>query len=163
MGIETNILRLSDCDLTPEKIVVKHSGLVKAQRIPDPDGDLIITETGINLPLDEVPRVYRRHVINPDSVSGLHAHKETKQVIFCAAGSFMLHLDDGDKKQDILMDVEDIGVKLWPRLWHSMSHFEPHTVIMVHANTYFETLGQADYIRDYNQFLEYARSFMDDQ
>ena len=160
MSVEIDLLKLSDCyDLRPDRILVSHSGFVKAQTIPDPDGDLIISEAGRKSSgLDETPRSYRRHVINIDSMSGFHAHKKTKQVIFCAAGSFVLHLDDGENKQNILMNVEDIGIKLWPRLWHSMSDFKEHTVILVHANTRFEQLGEDDYIRDYQNFLEYIRS-----
>lgn len=155
MSVEINLLKLSDCDLTDDKIIVKNSGLVKLQYRADPDGDLIIAETGRSLPLEEVPRVYRRNVSNPKSISGRHAHKETKQIIFCAAGSFILHLDDGENKQNILMDIEHIGVKLWPRLWHTMSDFEPRTVMLVHASTFFD---ESDYIRDYQEFLKYIKS-----
>jgi|SRR3989338_8799729 len=152
MSLEVDILKLSDSDLTPEKIVVRHSGIVKAQQFPDPDGDLIITETGVNLPLVNVPRVYRRYVVNPYANVGHHAHKSTEQVIFCACGCFTLHLDDGQKKQDILMDVPHIGVILGARLWHSMSNFNKNSMILVHTSSLY---NEDDYIRDYQEFLSF--------
>ena len=155
MTVEVDVLKLSDSDLSPEKIVVNNSGLVRLQYIDDPDGILIIAETGKSLPLINFPRVYRRYVVNPDAKIGYHAHKETEQYIFCACGSFILHLDDGNKKQDILMDVPYIGVRLGQRLWHSMSNFVQNSMILVHASSLYD---ESDYIRDYQQFLKYTKS-----
>lgn len=155
MGVVIDVLKLSGIDLAPKKIVVKNSGIVKLQYFDDPDGNLIIAESGKNLPLIDFRRVYRRYVVNPNAKIGYHAHKKTVQYIFCACGSFILHLDDGQMRQDILMDVPYIGVKLGRRLWHSMSNFEKNSMILVHASSYYDA---SDYIRDYQQFLEYIKS-----
>lgn len=154
MSVEVDTLELSHTDLISEKIIVNNSGLVKLQYFEDPDGDLIIAESGKSLPPGNFPRVYRRYVINPNARIGYHAHKETVQYIFCACGSFILHLDDGQRRQDILMNVPHIGVKLGPGLWHWMSNFEKNSMILVHANTYYD---ESDYIRDYQQFLEWIK------
>lgn len=153
---ETEILKLSSSNLSPDKIIVKNSGLVFLQRVEDPDGDLIIAEKGKDLPPEFFTRIYRRDVVNPASISGYHAHKTTEQYIFSAAGSFVLHLDDGERKQDVLMDAHHIGVKLGRRLWHTMSNFEMNSVLLVYANSFY---SEEDYIRgDYGQFLEYIKS-----
>lgn len=154
MSIVVESIRLSQPDLSPEKIVVKHSGLFEQQYFKDPDGDLVIVEIGKSLPIADFRRIYWRYIDDPNAKVGYHAHKQTEQYIFCTNGSFELHLDDGENEQDILVDVPQIGVKLGPRLWHSMSNFERGNYLVL-ANSYFD---KNDYIRDYQEFLEYIRS-----
>lgn len=154
MAIELDILKLSDPLLSTDRITVNNSGLAVVQRVADLDGDLIISQSGIDLPEEFFTRIYRRDVTNPSSESGKHAHKKTEQYIFAAAGSFLLDLDDGEKKQRILMDEHHIGVKIGILLWHVMSSFEPSSVMLVFANSYHD---EEDYIREYQDFLEYIR------
>lgn len=152
--VERDCLKLSDSDLSPEKIIVKNSGLAIHQRIKDPDGDLIISQMGLDLPPEYFTRIYRRDMMNPDSKIGHHAHKNTEQYVFSASGSFILHLDDGERQQNILMDEHHIGVKLGRRLWHLMSDYEPNSVMLVYANTFYD---ESDYIRNYEDFLAYIK------
>ena len=154
MGTEVDFVKLSDCDLTPEKIVVKHSGLVRLQYIEDLDGNLTIAEIG-DLPFNDIKRLFWRQVPNRDANVGHHAHKNTEQVITCHHGFFTLHLDDGRKQQDILMDVDNIGVYLGKELWHSMNNFQINSMYLVIANTRYD---ESDYIRDYDKFLKYVGS-----
>lgn len=135
-------------------ITVKNSGKILLKKINDKvDGNLIILEESKDIPF-EIKRVY--YITNLEknlSVRGKHAHKELHQVIFCISGSFVLGLDDGIAKQNILMDREDIGILLGPGLWHTMEQFSDGCIILVIASDYYD---ESDYIRDYDKFIEFT-------
>ena len=139
-----------------EEILVKNSGYVILKRIVDErDGALCIMNSGKEIPF-EIKRVYYiNNLEHNQSIRGKHAHRELCQVIFCINGCFTLSLDDGTKKQDILMMQDNVGVILGPGLWHTMHSFSSGCVLLVAASDYYK---EEDYIRDYGTFLEYAKT-----
>lgn len=132
------------------KLRVRNSGLISLQSFPDmPDGNLFIAEVGRQVPFT-IRRVYFiNNLANRDAVRGKHAHRQLEQAIFCINGSFRLELDDGRKKQRILLNDPACGIRLGPLLWHTMSGFSYDCVILVLASAPF---AAADYIRDYAEF-----------
>ncbi len=135
------------------KIKVKNSGIIKLQFFDDfPDGNLVIGEAKKSVPFN-IKRVYFiNNLFNRKSIRGKHAHKKLEQIVFCLNGQFTLFLDDGIDKQAILMDNPYFGVKLGPKLWHTMSKFSSDCVILILASDYFK---ENDYIRDYDEFLRF--------
>lgn len=150
MKAEVDILKLSDPNLSEDKIVVRNSGVKLCQLVQDEDGPMVVIQKGIDLPEKYFKRHYGRHFINPGAKCGYHAHKVTDQYIFATVGQFILRLDDGQRKQDILMDQIHIGIRLGQRLWHSMTDFSSNSGYQVFADTFYDA---SDYIRDYKQFL----------
>lgn len=139
-----------------EPIQVKNSGYVNLRKIRDDrDGNLIIAEAMKDIPFEIRRFYYINNLENSQSVRGLHAHRELSQVIFCISGSFVLALDDGNEKQKILMNKDNIGVILGPMLWHAMEDFSSGCVLLVVASDYY---SEKDYIRDYDEFLNLVRS-----
>jgi hypothetical protein len=138
-----------------KKIKVKNSGLIKLQFFNDfPDGNLVIGESSRNVPF-EIKRMYFiNNLFNKKSIRGKHAHKKLEQIIFCVNGHFILSLDDGTSKQKITMDNPYAGIRLGPKLWHTMTKFSSDCVILVLANDYFK---EKDYIREYQEFLKYIK------
>ena len=131
-------------------IRVANSGVVRLKCFPDvPDGDLFIAEGRREIPF-AIKRIYFiNNLANPQAVRGRHAHHTLEQVIFCVNGSFVLHLDDGRKKQRIRLHDPAVGIRLGPRLWHTMSGFSSDCVILVMAAARYQA---SDYIRDYSEF-----------
>jgi hypothetical protein len=137
------------------KIKVKNSGLIKLQVFDDfPDGNLVIGEANKNVPFSIKRVYYINNLYNRKAERGKHAHKLLEQIIFCINGHFTLSLDDGEKKQSILMNNPIYGVRLGPKLWHTMTRFSSDCVILVLANDYF---NESDYIRNYKEFLNYVK------
>ncbi len=135
-------------------MIVKQSGLIELPVIPDGvDGMLSVGEAEKHIPFDIRRVYYIYNLCSSQSVRGKHAHKELEQVIFCLNGSFTLSLDDGENREDIIMDRPNKGIVLGKRLWHTMHSFTRDTIIMVLASDYYE---EADYIRDYREFREYV-------
>ncbi len=136
-----------------KKIIVKNSGYIELPRVVDErDGVLSIMEGNKDIPFDIKRVYYINHLENLQSVRGKHAHKALQQVIFCINGSFILSLDDGLNKQDILMWRDNVGVILGTGLWHEMHSFSSGCILLVVASDYY---NEADYIRDYDEFLAF--------
>lgn len=133
-------------------INLNNSGYVELSKMHDErDGNLIIAEALRDIPF-EIKRVYFiNNLENCVSVRGKHAHRKLEQVIFCINGSFILDLDDGNNKQSIIINRDNIGVKLGRMLWHEMREFSSGCILLIIASDYFNEL---DYIRDYAQFKE---------
>jgi len=138
-----------------DEIIVKNSGYIQLRSIKDDsDGLLTVAEAGKDIPFDIKRVYYITNLENFISVRGKHAHRELEQVIFCINGSFHLNLDDGASRQTIHMNKLNMGVILGKELWHEMTDFTAGCILLIFASDYYQ---EADYIRDYNTFLEYIR------
>lgn len=137
-----------------KKIRVKNSEIIKLDFFDDfPDGNLVIGEAKKTVPF-QIKRVYFiNNLFNSKAIRGRHAHKKLDQIIFCINGSFVLCLDDGKNKQRIILNDPYTGIRLGSKLWHTMTNFSKDCVILVLASDYYK---KSDYIRDYDEFLEYV-------
>jgi len=136
-----------------DKIRVKNCKVIKLPIIQDgKDGCLSVAESFHNIPF-KIKRVYYIYNINnKNAIRGMHAHKKLQQVIFCINGSFFLRLNDGTKKQDIILDEPNIGIYIGVELWHTMKRFSEDCILLVFASDFYD---ESDYIRNYSQFIKY--------
>lgn len=137
------------------KIKVKNSGTVKLLALKERRrGNLYVITGRKNVPFS-IRRVYFLNKLGRVSVSrGGHAHKKQTQAVFCANGSFVLGLDDGGRKQQVLMNKPEIGIILKPKLWVAMSKFSKDCVILLLSSDYYK---EGDYIRNYGEFLKFIK------
>ena len=119
----------------------------------DRRGNLTVVENGITLPF-EVKRVYYLYDIPGGEGRGAHAHKELEQLIVAASGSFTVMLDDGNCKRSFLLNRPYQGLYVKPGLWRDLVDFSSGAVAMVLAS---EVYQKEDYIRDYNEFIEFRK------
>lgn len=116
-------------------------------------GDISVVENGITVPFD-VKRVYYLYDV-PGGVSrGGHAHKELFQLIVPASGSFTVILDDGKVKRSFHLNRPYQGLLVTPGIWRTLEDFSSGSVCMVLAS---EKYDASDYIRDYDEFIEYKQ------
>ncbi|MBI2627860.1 MAG: FdtA/QdtA family cupin domain-containing protein [Candidatus Niyogibacteria bacterium] len=138
------------------KIKVKNANFIKLPIFSNyPHGDLGVGEIKKNIPFAIKKFYFINHMFDPKTIRGRHAHKKLQQALFCINGSFELHLDDGYKKQRILMNDPSSGVFLGAKLWRVMKKFSRDCVILVLAGDYYK---KNDYIRDYESFLRYVKN-----
>lgn len=123
-------------------------------RIPKIEDDckLFFTQSSTHIPFP-IKRVYYILDADPKKVRGFHAHKKTKQVIFCIQGDIKLVLDNGKKRKKIFLDQPNIGVLIDKMIWHEMKDFKKETILLVLASKVFD---EKDYIRDYEKFKRKA-------
>lgn len=118
------------------------------------DGVLVQLQSP-EIPFD-IKRVYFIYGVSVGAIRGAHTHKETIQALFCIQGNIIVALDDGNRKEKILLNKPNVGLLLEPGVWHEMQDFEKDTILLVLASKRHEP---KDYVRDYNDFLNsYAKS-----
>lgn len=126
--------------------------LVKLIDLPDlgdDRGGLVAIESNQSVPF-EVKRLY--YIFNTtDRPRGFHAHIELKQLAICLKGSCRFILDDGKSKEEILLDTPLQGLYIDGVIWREMHDFSEDCVLLVLASEHF---SEADYIRDYQDFLK---------
>lgn len=113
------------------------------------DGNLVALEKGADFPF-EIKRVYYIWGTRPDVIRGCHAHRKLEQMIICLSGSCDFILDDGKERTILYLNNPAQGLYIKHNIWREFTNFSPDCVIMVLASEYYD---EADYIRDYNEFL----------
>lgn len=117
-------------------------------------GNLTVVENGKTLPFD-VKRVYYLYDVPGGESRGAHAHRDLEQFIVAASGSFTVTLDDGNCKRSFFLNRPYQGIYVKPGMWRTLDDFSSGAVCMVLASDVYRV---EDYIRDYNEFIEYRNS-----
>ena len=116
----------------------------------DERGSLVALEENKNIPF-EIKRVYYIYATKEGVRRGFHAHKDLKQVAICVNGSCSFLLDDGVTKEHITLNSPHKALLIEGVIWREMYDFSKDCVLMVLADAYYD---EADYIRDYDDFLK---------
>lgn len=120
----------------------------------DPRGNLTVVEGGRYLPFD-VSRVYWVYDVPAGENRGGHAHKHCREFIIAVSGSFHVTLDNGRERQTFLLNHPFQGLLVETGMWRMLDDFSSGAVCLVLASDPFD---EADYIRDYGEFVEYIKS-----
>lgn len=117
----------------------------------DRKGNLTVVENEETLPFD-VKRVYYLYDVPGGESRGAHAHRDLEQFIIAASGSFKVTLDDGKCKRTFFLNRPYQGLYVKPGMWRDLEDFSSGAVCMVLASEVYQA---EDYIRDYDEFLEF--------
>ena len=117
-------------------------------------GNITVVENGKTIPFD-IKRTYYLYDIPGGESRGGHAHKELKQLIVAASGSFSVTIDDGCVKRTFLLNRPYQGLLIVPGIWRTLDDFSSGAVCLVLASMMYE---KEDYIRDYSEFFKYKRN-----
>src|SRR3989344_2894886 len=120
---------------------------IKIPKIRD-DCFLYVAEFATHIPFP-IKRIYYLTTLKPGAPRGFHAHKKTKQVLFCIQGSVRLVLEDGVTRKEVLLQKPNLGIFLDHLIWHEMHDISRDTLLLVLAS---KTFDPDDYIRDYQVF-----------
>lgn len=123
--------------------------LIEFKSLGDDRGSLISLESNQNIPF-EIKRVYYIFGTKQGVARGFHAHKNLQQVAVCVKGSCWFVIDDGKKKEEVILNNPNQGLYIDSMKWREMYDFSEDCVLMVLASEYYD---EADYIRDYDVFL----------
>ena len=117
----------------------------------DRKGNLSVVENGATLPFD-VKRVYYLYDVPGGEDRGSHAHRDLEQLIVAASGSFTVTLADGKCKRSFFLNRPYQGLYVKPGMWRELTDFSSGAVALVLASDIYK---KEDYIRDYDEFLEF--------
>ena len=119
----------------------------------DRKGTISVVQNGDTVAFN-VKRVYYLYDVPGGESRGSHAHRELSQLIVAASGSFRVTLDDGHVKQSFVLNRPYQGLYVAPGIWRDLDDFSSGAVCMVLASDVYRA---EDYIRDYDEFLEFRK------
>lgn len=116
--------------------------------IPDRRGNLTFIEGNRHVPFD-IARVYYLYDVPGGAERGGHAHRELTQLMIAAAGSFDVHLDNGETREAVHLARSYYGLLVGPNVWREIDNFSSGAVCLVLASLPYD---EADYFRNYADF-----------
>lgn len=117
----------------------------------DERGGLVAIEELSSCAPFEIRRAYYIFGTKPNVERGFHAHKQLKQLCICVSGACDFVLDDGRSRETVRLDSPKKGLLLGNDIWREMKNFSRDCVLLVLASEHYD---EADYIRDYDEFLK---------
>lgn len=114
-------------------------------------GNISVVENQITVPFS-TKRIYYLYDVPGGETRGGHAHKNLYQLIIAASGSFTVTLDDGNVKRTFMLNRPYQGLLVKPGIWRTLDDFSSGSVCLVLAS---EVYDESDYIRTYDEFLNY--------
>lgn len=121
-------------------------------------GSLSFLEGKRDIPFP-IRRAYWITEAEAKSHRGFHAHKLNCQLLYCPYGIIDIILDDGKQRTTVTLDDPGKGLLLMPGLWREMIWRQSGSVLCVLASEYYDA---GEYIRDYDQFIEYNKNYRGD-
>ena len=127
--------------------------IIDLRKIHDPRGNLTPIEGGVDVPFD-IKRVYYLYDVPGGESRGSHAHKQLRQLIVAANGSFAVTLDDGMNKKTVHLNRSYYGLLVESGIWRDLDDFSSGAVLLCLASEHYD---ENDYIREYDKFIEYKK------
>ena len=107
----------------------------------------------------DLPFMPQRHfvvyAVPSQETRGEHAHRRCRQFLICVHGSVRVLADDGERRQEFVLDTPTLGLYLPPMTWGTQYRYSPDAVLLVFAS---EAYAADDYIRTYEEFLALKRA-----
>jgi dTDP-4-dehydrorhamnose 3,5-epimerase-like enzyme len=128
--------------------------LIDFKTLGDERGSLIAIEEGYNTPFD-IKRVYYIFDTKEGVERGFHAHKNLKQICIVVKGSCTFVLDNGRKKEEVILNNPNKGLYIEGLIWREMKDFSSDCILVVLASNHYD---ENDYIRDYNKFKKEVKN-----
>lgn len=134
-----------------DRISVYDCNIVELPIVHSEDGKITVLENQMEVPF-EIRRIYYLYDVPMDAERGGHSHYELQQYVIAASGSFSFILDDGTDKKEVFLNHPNKALHIKPGIWREMKNFSSGSICLVLASMEYT---EADYIRDYKQFLNY--------
>ena len=127
--------------------------IIELPKISDRRGNITPVYSNENIPFD-IKRVFYLYDIPGGEARGTHAHKQCHQFLIAVSGAFEVVLDDGLNKRTVILNRPYYGLHIPPGIWAAEQGFSSGSVCLVLAS---EKYDEDDYIREYNDFIEYKK------
>lgn len=127
--------------------------LIQLPKIMDDRGNLTFLEANNHVPFS-VKRIYLIYDVPGGDARGGHAYKELEEIIIALSGSFDLLVDDGVEQARVSLNRSYNAVYIPKGYWRKLDNFSTNSLCLVLASTEY---NEADYIRNYDDFLKYAK------
>lgn len=152
-NVNKTITNESHNDKEIEYSTVKEVTLNNLPNISDLRGDLSVGEFEKQIPFFP-KRYFIVFNVPTEETRGEHAHKQCKQFLICIKGSCKVIADDGNQREEFILDRPDKGLYLPSMTWGIQYRYSQDAILLVFASDYYDA---NDYIRDYDEFFSIAK------
>lgn len=149
----TIFLIITYLQITSMKTSVYNCSVIEIDKHHHEKGNISVIENNNTVPF-EVKRIYYLYDVPGGESRGGHAHKELRQLVVAASGSFDVTLDDGEVKRTFSLNRPYQGLLVVPGIWRELTNFSSGSVCLVLASMEYE---ESDYIREYEEFIDYKK------
>lgn len=119
--------------------------------VHDLRGNLSVGEFEQHIPFP-VKRYFLVFDVPSAETRGEHAHKTCHQFLICVKGHVSVVADDGEHRQEFLLDRPNKGVYLPAGIWGIQYKYSADAVLLVFCS---ERYDANEYIRQYDEFLTF--------
>lgn len=127
--------------------------LIELPRFLDARGNLSFAEQNNHIPF-EIVRTYWIYDVPGGEARGGHAYRANQEFIVALSGAFDVIVDDGKQKKTFSLNRSYYGLYVPAGMWREMTNFSTNSLALEFGSTHYD---KADYIRDYEQFLNLKR------
>ncbi|HQQ73995.1 MAG TPA: WxcM-like domain-containing protein [Pseudomonadales bacterium] len=121
--------------------------------VADLRGNLTVGEFEQHIPFS-VKRYFMVFDVPSAETRGEHSHKKCHQFLICAKGTVSVVADDGNTRQEFVLQKPNQGVFLPAGTWGIQYKYSEDAVLLVFASEHYSA---EDYIRNYDDFIKYCR------
>jgi hypothetical protein len=125
--------------------------IISIPKITNRAGNIAIVESDQLLPFN-IKRIYYLYDIPSGKNRGGHAHRELRQLLVAASGSFEVELFDGKERKKVFLNSPNIGLLIVPGIWRELTGFSSGSVCLVMAS---ELYSEIDYFYDMKSYLNF--------
>ena len=138
--------------MTLKNNTVFDCSVIDISKVHTSSGNITVVQNGDNTPFN-VKRIYYLYDVPSGESRGGHAHFDLEQYIIAASGSFDILLDDGNNKRRISLNRPNLALHIVPGIWRELNNFSSGSICMVLAS---HAYNESDYIREYNEYLNFS-------
>ncbi len=128
--------------------------IIEFKDLGDERGNLVVVEGNQDIPF-EIKRVFYIYGSDSEVVRGQHANKRTEFVLINVSGTSKVKVDNGKETEVIELNRPRMGLYLPANIWKDMYDFSEDSVLLVLASEHYDG---SEYIRDYNEYIEYIKT-----
>lgn len=128
--------------------------IINLPKFLDERGNLSFVQNNTQIPF-VIQRTYWIYDVPGGEERGGHAEKENEELIIALSGSFDITVDDGSEKKTFTLNRSYYGLYIPKGIWRDISNFSTNSLALEFGSIPYD---KSDYIRDYNEFLEYAKT-----
>lgn len=127
--------------------------IIELPKFLDKRGNLSFIEEFKQIPF-KIERTYWIYDVPGGEERGGHAYRVNKEFIVALSGSFDVTLDNGTEKMTFTLNRSYYGLYIPEGWWRMMDNFSTNSLAIILSSSPY---SPDDYIRDYNEFLEWKR------
>ena len=116
------------------------------------EGLLVVMQAMEHVPF-KIERVFFVKPSDVGTIRGNHAHRALSQFLICVNGAIEITVEDAKSKKTILLDNPSKGILVPPDVFCTQKYLTKDSVLLVLCDKIFE---EADYIRDFDEFVAYS-------